>query len=105
MAECFSPEVPLFSHVWQTVFEAAEPCSHWLRWWSFVLQMDNGEERVPDETVLREATVQQPEFHMAFWGKVTKCPWEKRTFGRSMPARPASVPRGVNQGSGQLRLE
>ena len=29
MAEC-SPEVPLFSHVWQTVFEAGEPCSHWL---------------------------------------------------------------------------
>ena len=30
MAECL-PEVPLFSHVWQTVFKAGEPCSHWLK--------------------------------------------------------------------------
>ena len=31
MAECFHLKYPLFSHVWQTVFEAGEPCSHWLK--------------------------------------------------------------------------
>ena len=31
MAECFHLKYLCFSHVWQTVFEAGEPCSHWLK--------------------------------------------------------------------------